>query len=411
MTYLSECLADTPDVLFPMSTYSSGYADSSGNSRPLDVLSGTAPASTATGPDGVANDAAAWGSSAGYLRTTYTQTGPSAGTYEFWFRFASAPAANLILASWCPSAGINGGETYVALLTTGKLSFSVNDGSVQAIDSPSALSTNAWHHVVCSWGTGGMTMRVDKSTLVTGAKTTATTRSGTSLRLHGYWSGASDILQTGAVDMAWAAFYPTKLTNTRTDIHYDAMSGSASASGSGSLSLSGAGVAGAVGAATGALSLSGSGGAAASATATGSVTLSGAGVIDFLPAAGDGAITLSGSGDVGVGISGAGAITLIGDGAALASEAASGAGSITLTGQLVAGIGAAGSGLITLSGDGAAAPLYTTDLSNALDGLDLLLTAYVTFTPAVVAPPSPLGVKVDKAIAYPVPVMVNGRPT
>lgn len=222
-SYLSECLADSPTALFPMSTYSAGYADSSGNSRPLNVVSGVAPASTATDPHGTPNNAAAWGSSAGFLRTTYAQTGPTIGTYEMWLRFAAAPAANLILASWCPSSGGFGGETYVALLTTGKLSFSVNDGFVIAIDSPSALSANTWHHIVCSWGTGGQTMRVDKSTLVTGAKTTATARASSSLRLHGYWSGGADILQAGAADMAWAAFYPTKLTDARTDAHFNAM--------------------------------------------------------------------------------------------------------------------------------------------------------------------------------------------
>ena len=52
-----------------------------------------------------------------------------------------------------------------------------------------------------------------------------------------------------------------------------------------------------------------------------------------------------------------------------------------------------------------------TDTSNALDGLDLLLTATVIFP--VPIPPAPLGAAVhyDKAIPYPAPVMVDGRPT
>lgn len=231
MSYLSECLVDSPTLILPMSAYSSGFADSSGNGRDLNVLSGTAPTVTATGPDGVANDAAAWGASAGYLRTTFTQSGPTIGTFELWFRYASAPTANLVIATWCPNSGTSGGEPYVALFGTGaganagKLNFTVNAGAT-SISSPSALATNTWHHIVCSWGTGGMTMRVNKSTLGTAANTSATARTA-SFRVHGYWSGAADILQTGATDMAWAAFYPTKLTDARTDAHYDAMGAAA----------------------------------------------------------------------------------------------------------------------------------------------------------------------------------------
>lgn len=54
-----------------------------------------------------------------------------------------------------------------------------------------------------------------------------------------------------------------------------------------------------------------------------------------------------------------------------------------------------------------------TDTSNALDGLDIVFTgtASVTRPPAEAPASLVLGEKYDKAIAYPVPVMVDGRPT
>lgn len=56
---------------------------------------------------------------------------------------------------------------------------------------------------------------------------------------------------------------------------------------------------------------------------------------------------------------------------------------------------------------------YATDTSNALDGLDITFTATSTVErpPATAPADLVLAVKYDKAIAYPPPVMDNGRPT
>lgn len=56
---------------------------------------------------------------------------------------------------------------------------------------------------------------------------------------------------------------------------------------------------------------------------------------------------------------------------------------------------------------------YPTDTSNGEDGLDIVFTARVSkpTTPATVPPGLSEAVKYDKAIAYPTPTMVNGRPT
>lgn len=91
----------------------------------------------------------------------------------------------------------------------------------------------------------------------------------------------------------------------------------------------------------------------------------------------------------------------------------SGSGSLSLSGSAAPAGRASGSGALALSGTGLARELYLTDTTNSHDGLDLVLTASVEFTVPVEAPPETLslGQRVVKVRAYPVPTMVDGRPT
>jgi hypothetical protein len=62
---------------------------------------------------------------------------------------------------------------------------------------------------------------------------------------------------------------------------------------------------------------------------------------------------------------------------------------------------------------GPANPPTDTDTSNGVNGLDLVGDGLAVVTPPVAAPPATLkfGNRVEKALPYPVPTMVNGRPT
>lgn len=225
MTYASEVAADSPAVYYPLNVYSSGFADSSGNTRDLDVISGTAPSATSGAPGTATTDAAEWGANAGHIRTTYTQTSPTGGTYEFWIYLAANPAAVLTLAAWSPNSGTNGTTTYVQLLTTGKIRLTRWASGFAHLDMANALSTGAWHHVVCTFGTtaGTNRIRVDKATDGSAAAGAATGIANSSFRLHGHYSGAANVQETGAVKLAHAAFYASPLSDARTDAHYDAM--------------------------------------------------------------------------------------------------------------------------------------------------------------------------------------------
>lgn len=425
MTYLSECLADSPSVIYPMDTYSSGFADSSGNARHLNVLSGTAPTTTATGPDGVANDAASWDTSPGYLLTTYTQTAPGVGTYELWFRYASAPAVNLRLVNWSPNNGNLGTSSYLTLRSDGKLAFGVFDGSTNAeAVSSSALSTNTWHHVVCLWGTGGQVLRVDKVTVATGAKTAASTAaSACAFRVHGQYNGSADSNYTGAVDMAWAAFYPTKLTTTRTDAHYDAMGTPAGAS----IVAAPFAATASVPAPTVNADASVSVPAMASSAAFGAPAVTGTGDATiaapaFAASAAVAAPTLSADANPTSVAATATAAFLAPTVGATASATVT-AVPFAATADLLAPSVDDGSGSQTVVAAAMAAtatllpPAWTnvievaTDTSNRIEGLDLVCVGRASVSIPVAVPPAPLPERYDVAIPYPAPVMVDGRPT
>jgi hypothetical protein len=215
-------LADSPVVYAPLDVYSSGFLDVSGNARHLNVVSGAAPSATSGAPGTLTPTAAEWGASAGFVRTTYTQGSTTTGTFDFWLWFAAAPAATLSLATMSPTSGSNGCCFYTELLTTGKVRFGIWQGAFVNIDSPSALSTSTWHHIIGSIGAAGMKLRVDKSTLATAVQTAAAAPAVTAFELHSQYNGASNVEQTGAIKMAHAAFYNAQLSDARTDAHFDA---------------------------------------------------------------------------------------------------------------------------------------------------------------------------------------------
>lgn len=235
--YGAEVLADSPVVFYrggDLNPTITGYVDSSGNNRPLNKFAGQLPnvgsgpsAVTAFPAPGVAGPKK-WGmtfsSDPLCLATSYTQTQPTVGTYECWVYFTSNPSTDVTLGGWVPLTGSTGPTFTFALTNAGKISLSSYDGASVTITSPSAISTSAWHHVIASIGAAGTKIRVDKTNLVTGAKTSATGFAGAAYWIHGSYNGSTYANMTGACQMAESAFYSTQLSDARTDAHYDATS-------------------------------------------------------------------------------------------------------------------------------------------------------------------------------------------
>lgn len=205
-------------------TAQSSWADSSGNGRNL-VLGGGAPPVGMTGVAPKSTASSRWSVAApGHLRTTYTQTQPSIGTYECWIRYTTAPAVDLCLLTWVPpSSGTSGGTSAVYFLSTGKVRLFVNGAA--NLDTPSALSTATWLHIICSWGAAGSKIRVNKVTLNNNVATTVATgipATPSSFRIHGYYNGSVNNAHVGDVLIADAAWYAAQLTDPQSDADYDA---------------------------------------------------------------------------------------------------------------------------------------------------------------------------------------------
>lgn len=113
---------------------------------------------------------------------------------------------------------------------------------------------------------------------------------------------------------------------------------------------------------------------------------------------------------IGHGASGTASLTLSASGT-VTGASARGTASLTLSASGQVPTPTTGTATLELSAEGWATAIFATDTTNALDGLDLLLSASVQqFTPVAAAPVG-AAERYDVAIPYPVPVMVDGRPT
>lgn len=406
---------DVAELSFPYSP------DSSGNGRYLVQPIGAGPSIASDGPD--AASSMEFGASAGCVRSGYEQAAPTVGTFEFWVKFAANPAATLTLASWSPNNGGNGSTSYVQLLTNGKIRLGIYNGSTVNADSTSALTTDAWHYVVASIGAAGMKVRVDKTNTGSNTPTSANSPGNAAFRIHGRYSGAANVEQTGACLIADAAFYATQLSDARTDAHCDA-----------------AGLDGGTGTLTAvlpALSASLSGGYTPP-TQTGAL----AAVLPVLTASLSGGYQAPPVGTLAAilptltaSLSGAYDPPAIPTGTlaailpSLVAELSGGYTPPTQTGVLDAilpaltvsltgdydplsndGILAAVLPMLTVSLFGEYGGPYPTDTSNLFNGLNMVCLGYPTLTRAAVTPPT-APPKYDRALPYPEPVMEGGRPT
>jgi hypothetical protein len=270
VTYDSEVLAEPSLWGYWKGEETSGttLVDSSTNSRNMSIPAG-APAFGAAGPV-VGVKALDWPSSNGateyYAITAVSQSG-GAITMEAWVYLTALPATNTVVVGKALSYGNHNGNAALTVDTAGKATFWTYDGvAVRTAKAASALSLNAWHHLVGSTGAANTKIRVDKVTVGTDSGTT-TAAGADLLMIHGGTNNTDtpDLRgdNSAAIVSTRHAFYTAQLTDTRTDAHYDAML---------PLTVTGSGSAESDASATGGMSVvagagSGSGDSNASATA------------------------------------------------------------------------------------------------------------------------------------------------
>jgi hypothetical protein len=364
VTYDSEVAADSPWGYWKTTEASGNLADSSGNSRTMTVTG--SPTYAQSGPVG-ASDAVSWTNVASQHAETTATSNAGAFTHEAWVYLTANPAANVAIqtrATAYNTVGAADGELYIQ--TDGKVAFHIYIGSSLTIVASAALALNTWHHVIASVGAAGTKLRIDKSTVATNAATSAYTGAGQIIFIRG---GGSGYTGTAAVKLARHAYYTAQLSDARTDAHYDAM------------------------------------------LAGGGTTING----EAFAVAGT---FLSGSALTAIRVDGtafSSTVTLL-DGTAKVALSVDGdpftVGTTFLDGQVI-GAAIAGEPFVVGATFRGGSRLYGTNTTNLLNGRERRGSATVTLDrPTATVPDGvALAAKIDKAIAYPNPVIDNGRPT
>ncbi|WP_120522456.1 LamG-like jellyroll fold domain-containing protein [Arthrobacter celericrescens] len=162
-----------------------------------------------------------------YIATTTGSTGPTAFSYEMWFKTTSILGGKL--AGFQDSknnvTGVNDRNLYMRV--DGKLVFGVAPGgTMHTIVSPAAYNDGAWHHAAVSLSSAGMNLYVDGASVAASAAVT-TARSG----YTGYWRfgngdltgwpGAGLTAFDGQVDNI-AVYDTTALTPAQVLAHFQA---------------------------------------------------------------------------------------------------------------------------------------------------------------------------------------------
>ena len=416
MSYLSEALADSPLVLLLEDETSGTTAiDSSGNGRDMTSANCTLNQPTVM-PAGTASYDFNGTSSQISLADAAWQR-PAAFTIEKWIRADSVSSFHAIAAK---DGNLVGWAFYII---SGQLSLYTN-GTAHTEPTPS-ISTATDYYVAATYDTGAIKLYVNGAQVASFTGASLSQTSGTPLIF-----GASTGSNGGASRFFWfdgrgqaGGYYGTALSGARIAAHYaagapnpnatvNAVAATATAAAVAPGVSADSSVAATVASASATAlppAVSGTGDATVSAVAATATT-------SVLPPTLSAHVTLAA---VAAQASASALAPVVSAGATIASVPA------TATASAHAPVADDGSGSQTVFAVPATAtavvlpPVWTqvyevgTDTTNALDGFDLAFEATVTITrPVAALPPTlVLAPKVDKAAAYPVPTMVDGRPT
>ena len=423
MSYSSEVLADSPLAYWKLDeTSGSVAADSSGNGRDAAYGGGNTLGATSLLTDGT-------GHALGL--TANTSNGVSIAAAS-WMSVTALTAEALV--NFTSSVDGSNGDAIVDqyggggfrwLLwrnTTGKAALQLTNGTTfYNVASTTTLSLNTTYHVAGTWDGSNIRIYLNGSLENTTA-TTGTLPASSQVLAIGAYSNSSSTAPGGSIDEV--AIYGTALSGTRIAAHYTAAT---SAPADATVTA----VAATATASTLAPALS-AGWSVAAVAATASATA----LPPVVSTQGDAtvaAVAATATASAAVPVLHASA-TVVGSAAAAIAAALVPTLSRTTSVSAVAATATAtahaptvtdGSGSQTVfavpatATAAALAPVVEqvfaagTDTTNALNGRDRRASATVTIATPVLAPPATLvlATKVDKAIAYPAPVMVDGRPT
>jgi PKD repeat protein len=210
---------------------------------PLGEASGT-PAYDWVGADDIALDASATRGAAGGILSEPSATatgltgaaavpgaaptlrpGPNTYTAEAWIKTTTTSGGKILGFGNANNGNSSGYDRHVYMTNDGRLVFGIYDNGVRTLTTPQAYNDGAWHHVMTTLGSTGMTLYVDGKKIGSRADTVQ------GQPYSGYWRLGGDNLNgwpdqpasfsfAGTVDDV--SIYPTALSAARVAAHYAA---------------------------------------------------------------------------------------------------------------------------------------------------------------------------------------------
>ncbi|KQO97535.1 LamG-like jellyroll fold domain-containing protein [Leifsonia sp. Leaf264] len=221
-TYGAAVFDADPDQYWRFNEASGPIAQDSGFSKTGTGTYGSGVTHVADGivADGV--DIATNGTNDGVVVGNQRSSGPKEFSLELWFKSGTTSGGKLIGFEDATSGPGSNYDKQLYMTNSGQLVFGVYIGNVQSIQSASAYNDNKWHYVVASQNSGGMSLRVDGSTVGTNPTTTSQSFTGSwrigGGNLGGWPSQPTSLNFAGSLDEV--AVYSQALTTSQMSSHY-----------------------------------------------------------------------------------------------------------------------------------------------------------------------------------------------
>ncbi|WP_404311372.1 PKD domain-containing protein [Agrococcus terreus] len=218
--YAASVLGDGPAHYWPLGEASGAAALDWAGASDLALSGSYTRAAAGQALDG-SGAATAFGGTNGFGSTQTAETPPSALSVEAWFRTTSTSGGKIVGFGDRATGVSSSYDRHLYLSGDGRITWGVFPGATRVVQTGAGFNDGAWHHVVGTLGSTGMTLYVDGVRVGTRADTTS------AQAYQGYWRVGGDNLGSWpnisqrylAGSIADVAVYDRVLSRTEIDDH------------------------------------------------------------------------------------------------------------------------------------------------------------------------------------------------